>query len=259
MGCETISLDQYLPLKNVEKSDQFLHNIIEEIFSYTLTKCPDVRDLLNFYEEVSPNKLTNEFILKELSWIAYAEGFRYDILRRFWPKIVDAFYDFNVIEVAFFCNDLDIQVEDICRLSGFKNPRKAKWCILNAIRILELDYELRDQGGLKGYFVNISKKKPTEIINEIPLILDTLKFKGIGKTTIFHLLKNVGVDIFKPDIHVCRILNKLGLVSSNPDISEVCEAMCTLASSYNMKLSEIDTLFFVYGKTTADSLPIRLL
>jgi thermostable 8-oxoguanine DNA glycosylase len=116
---------------------------------------------------------------------------------------------------------------------------------------------LREFGGLKGYFVNLSKLGIGEIVRLTPSILNQLKFKGIGQTTIFHLLKNMGIDIFKPDIHVCRILDRLGLIADGASIYEVCEAMRSLALSYNIKVSELDTLFFVYGKTNADFIPLN--
>ena len=254
MGCQTVNLDPYFPVEN-NRNVGNLRDVIDKVLFQALKECPDTLELMNFYGKLSPQNVTNESVLRELSWIAYAGGFRYDIIRKYWPKISEAFFGFDVTQVALLSKDLDKHAQSICQTSGFKNLRKAKWCILNAKRIMDLDHELEEQGGLRGYFVNISKMDIVEIINMAPSMLKNLKFKGIGRTTIFHLLKNVGIDIFKPDIHVCRILHKLGLISEKQSISEVCHAMCSLSLSYGIKVSELDTLFFVYGKTTADYIP----
>jgi 3-methyladenine DNA glycosylase Tag len=256
MGRSNGQLSQSLPLENNEVVSD-LHHVVENMLLHTLRECPDTLDLMNFYGDLKPENLTNDFILRELTWIAYAGGFRYDVVRKYWPKITNAFFKFDVMQVALLSGDLDKHAQDICQESGFKNLRKARWSILNAQRILELDCELREFGGLKGYFVNLSKLGIGEIVRLTPSILNQLKFKGIGQTTIFHLLKNMGIDIFKPDIHVCRILDRLGLIADGASIYEVCEAMRSLALSYNIKVSELDTLFFVYGKTNADFIPLN--
>lgn len=232
-----------------------VHNVVQNIINWVLKECPDAFDLISFYNSLSTKEITNREILAELSWIVYASGFRYDVIRKYWGRISEAFHKFEVSEVALLAENLEEHAKEVCCASGFKNLRKAKWCIQNAQRIVELDSELENKGGLKGYFVELSKIGTYELVNMTPLLLDELRFKGIGKTTIFHLLKNIGIDIFKPDIHVCRILSRLGLIDEqNASILDICEAMCSLSSYHGIKVSELDTLLFVYGKTTSDNI-----
>jgi 3-methyladenine DNA glycosylase Tag len=254
MGCQSAQLDNYFPLTTIQDFGN-LHDIIENILFYAMDKCPDTIEVMNFYRRLSPEKITDKFLLEELSWITYAGGFRYDVIRKYWPKITEAFSGFDVCKVSELYEDIDVQAKLICEKSGFRNITKAKWCIFNAQRIIQLDCEFRASGGLKGYFLQIARMDIRQIVENTPIFLNDLRFKGIGKTTIFHLLKNVGIDIFKPDIHVCRMLQKLGLVSKTSSILDICKAMYSLASSYDIKVSELDTLLFVYGKTTADRLP----
>jgi 3-methyladenine DNA glycosylase Tag len=254
MGCQSAQFDNYFQLTTIQDFGN-LHDVIENILFYAMDKCPDTIEVMNFYRRLSPEKITDKFLLEELSWITYAGGFRYDVIRKYWPKITEAFFDFDVSRVALLYEDLDAQAKVICEKSGFRNIAKAKWCIFNAQRIIQLDYELSEIGGLKGYFLQIAGMDIRQIVENKPIFLNDLKFKGIGKTTIFHLLKNMGIDIFKPDIHVCRMLQKLGLISKTSSILDICEAMHSLASSYDIKVSELDTLLFVYGKTTSDNVP----
>lgn len=92
-----------------------------------------------------------------------------------------------------------------------------------------------------------SESEILEVLTEI------FREKGYNVYNI-HLLKNVGIDIFKPDIHVCRILDYLGLIDKQKaSILDITEAMRSLSSSQGIKVSELDTLLFVYGKTAVDN------
>lgn len=245
--------------EDIESLKTKIRTIVEYLLEYTSAKCPELNELFEFYNDIRPERLTNRRIFAELSWIVYSSGFRFDIVKKYWSSLRDAFREFNVLEVAQWSNDLGVRARRICRKSGFKNQKKARWCIENAKRVVDLDHEMRHLGGLKGYFVETSKKDSFELVNSVPMIIQDLGFKGIGKTTIFHLLKNVGIDIFKPDIHVRRILARLGLIEGEQvSAIEICMAMSLLSWVSDMKLSELDTLLFVYGKATGDNLSISL-
>lgn len=228
---------------------------MEQIYNYATSKSSDIKRIMQFYYDLSPCKVTNRDLLSELCWIVYSSGFRFEVISRYWPSIRRAYTYFDVGRVASFTEDLELHANRICLESGFRNLKKAKWCIQNAQRIIELDEEMENTGGLRGYFIEISKREPMEIVNLTPILVEELRFKGIGETTIFHLMKNIGIDIFKPDIHVRRVLAKLGLTDGeNAPAQDVCKAMLFLSSASGMKIVELDTLLFIFGKLTSDSI-----
>lgn len=256
-SCLSNFTDSFLDYSDVESLETKIRTIVKYLLEYTLEKCPELNELFEFYSDIRPEKLTNRRIFAELSWIVYSSGFRFDIVKKYWSSIREAFHEFNVPEVAQWFNDLGAQARRICRKSGFRNQKKAKWCIENAKIIIELDDKMEHLGGLKGYFVETSKMDAFELVKSVPIIIQDLGFKGIGKTTVFHLLKNVGIDIFKPDIHVRRILARLGLVQcEHASTTEICTAMSFLSWVSDMKIRELDTLLFVYGKITGDNIQI---
>jgi 3-methyladenine DNA glycosylase Tag len=258
MGFQTVESFPTIRGKTYDFNDA--QNAVQKIISWVLKECPDATELISYYNNLSPTRVSNKDILAELSWIVYASGFRFDVIRRYWRRISEAFHEFDVVQVALLSEDLEKHAQDICCRSGFKNYRKAKWCIQNAQRIMELDREMKQKGGLRGYFVELSTIDTLELVKLAPSLLEKLRFKGIGTTTIFHLMKNVGIDIFKPDIHVCRILGRLGLINQEKaSILDICQAMLFLSSKYGIRISELDTLLFVYGKTTADNVSLGIL
>jgi len=226
---------------------------LNHMISYTLKKCPEAAEVLRYYNELHVENVTNKQIFAELTWIVYCSGFRFDVIRKYWPSIKKSFRGFEIAEIAFSQYEPEDQARRICQISRFRNFRKALWCIQNARRIIEVDQERRRFGGLKAYLWEISQKSPLDLVSSTPAIIEELKFKGIGQTTIFHFLKNIGINIFKPDIHVRRILSDLRLIADE-DVSprKICWAMSFLSSISGISISELDTLLFLYGKTSHD-------
>ena len=226
---------------------------VEHILTYVLERSPEAPTILKFYGNLSIIEMTNSNILAELCWIVYSSGFRYDIVKKYWGSLKEAFRQFDVVEVASLYENMNTEAKRICSDSGFRNLRKATWCIQNAKRIIELDYEKKHLGGLKGYFLAISKRNHFELVQLAPSLVQELRFRGIGNTTIFHLMKNVGIDIFKPDIHVRRILTGLGLIDDEYSSAiEICRSMLFLSSLTGIRVAELDTLLFLYGRMTDD-------
>lgn len=247
------SLD--FPPIDIEKNF-YGYQTIQEIISLALSRYPDVSQMLRCYDSVDTTKLTNNRILAEVSWIIYSSGFKFDIIQRYWQRISEAFQGFDVMQVAQLSDSIEIHASEICFKSGFKNKRKALWCIENAQRIIDLEEKFSDDGGLKGYFLELSHFDTPDLVRMAPSVLQELRFKGIGNITIFHLMKNLGLDVFKPDIHVCRLLERVGLISSSSTILEIYSVMSAVARANRLKVKELDTLLFMYGKITSDQIPI---
>lgn len=230
---------------------------VKRLAEFTLEKCPGTVEMMEFYNSLSPERITERSIFEESCWIIYSSGFSYDIVRKYWPHLKNAFHEFEVVKVAHWNRNLELWAQHICVKSGFSNLRKAIWCIQNAKRLIYLESEMSDLGGLKGYFKHISQNNLRDITNLAPYVVQELGFKGIGGTTIFHLMKNIGIRVFKPDIHLRRILTKLGLiVNEKAPTPEICEAMLFLSSAANIDVSDLDTLLFNFGRTTNDCIEL---
>ena len=82
-------------------------SLMRQIFSYTLKEYPETKDLLRFYNSLSLERVTNQHILTELSWVVYSSGFRYDIVKKYWPAITEAFQSFEVAKVAHLIEEIE--------------------------------------------------------------------------------------------------------------------------------------------------------
>jgi len=232
-----------------------IRDAVECMLEYVLARLPEARAMLQYYNSLNPMKITNTKVLEEVGWVVYSSGFRYDVVKKYWHAISQAFHGFEIAEVASLYEDMEGEASRICRECGFNNMRKAMWCIQNARRIIELDSEKRTQGGLAAYLMELSGKSTYDLVRLAPFLVEELRFKGIGSTTIFHLMKNLGIDVFKPDIHVRRTLVKLGLThEEDASTVDICHAMLLLSQASQMRIIELDTLLFEYGRISGDAL-----
>jgi len=239
--------------KRMAISESQAHKIIYHVYRYVLKESPETKNMLDHYDGLSLENLSDSYIFRELCWVIYCSGFRFDIVKKYWPSLSKGYCFFDVHKVASFLSDIENHAYEICRISGFNNLKKAKWCIQNAQRIIELNHEKGDFGGLKGFFRHISLKEPFELVEFAPILVKDLKFKGIGNTTIFHLLKNFGINIFKPDIHVRRFLANIGLIKNDNSLfKDICSAMQYLSDCTGLNIIELDTLLFNYGRIAKD-------
>ena len=231
-------------------------NLVDDLLSVALEKRPDVIEMFSYYRSLSPSRLNERRFFTEVCWIGYSSGFRYDIVRKYWPKIREALYDFDVHRVAADVIEIRDAEERICEVSGFRNRSKASWCVVNAKRITDLEEDWKGIGGIKGFFEKLARDSLVNQVRSAPTTVQELGLKGIGETTIFHLMKNVGVDVFKPDIHIRRLLARMGLVSSETaPIEQVCRAMTFLSEASGYRVTQIDTILFAYGMGVGDFLP----
>lgn len=73
------------------------------------------------------------------------------------------------------------------------------------------------------------------------------KLKWMGVALVCEYLKGVGIDIIKPDQHVCRIIGRLGYSKHNPaTVQEALDVCKTIADEYDLSQAAVDTVFWQY-------------
>lgn len=147
-------------------------------------------------ENVLNTDFTEKAFYREMAWVVLNTGFKEEIIRRCFGKIEFAFFDWD--------QSLIFENEALCvqkALSVFNSRSKIN-SILENIRKVQLE-------GFDN-FKNRLLKDPLVTASEL---------KFIGEVTAFHLIKNLGIDIAKPDRHLIRIAEQLGV----NDVQFLCE------------------------------------
>ncbi|HEV8620105.1 MAG TPA: hypothetical protein VGQ79_03680 [Nitrospiraceae bacterium] len=143
------------------------------------------------------DRIDESEFLRQSAWTVLSAGFRETVVRRLFVPICDAFLGLQSAAV--------IQANRLgCRraaLAVFNNHRKVD-------AILDIACVVADSG-----FEVIRRRIQEEDVR----FLQTLPY--IGSITAFHLAKNLGLPVVKPDRHLQRIAKAAGFSSPR----EMCE------------------------------------
>jgi hypothetical protein len=175
-------------------------------------------DEVDWQSEIRFAHLTESSFLAEYAWVVFSSGFRESILRRKFPELRRAFLGFTSATTI-------AQRRAQCRrdaLSIFGHQGKVT-AILDLCKRVQADGfdHLRAQLELRG----------VEFIDELPFM---------GPATSYHLAKNIGLDVVKPDRHLVRIAKALGYASPY----DLCVSIRDLVGD---ALSVIDIVIWRYA------------
>lgn len=171
-------------------------------------------DDITWAEELAHVRHDAGYILREGAWVIINSGFRFQVARRLWPGLRDAFHDFDVARVdAACCTSTALTV--------LNHPGKIG-------AIIELAVELRREG-------------PAPILAHAKTPMKLTRLPWIGRITCWHLAKVLGADVVKPDVHLQRAAAAAHMGAT----LELCEI---IRAGTAHRLAVIDTILWRYGE-----------
>lgn len=136
----------------------------------------------------SLDNLSESEFLQELAWVVVCSGMREAVVRRLFPRLSLAFKHWESAGVI-------VGDRDNCRTEGLSvfNHRAKIEAILSACERVEAMGFLAIMEAIKDGGVGI-----------------LMQFDFIGPVTCYHLAKNIGLQVVKPDRHLVRIAKAAG-------------------------------------------------
>jgi len=180
------------------------------------------------------------FFYKKLVETIHVGGYKVSILRNRWTDIEKAFANYDVNKVSQYTD------EDLKKMMNnsklIRNRRKLKACIENA-KIMK---EISTQYSSFGKYLDQKKSDFKELKEEL-----IERFYYLGDILALEYLKEIGIDTIKPDVHVVRVMHRLGLIDSermsSENIDKVIEVANEMGQLTREKLNVIDAIFWIYG------------
>ncbi|MCB0713829.1 MAG: hypothetical protein KDD67_15990 [Ignavibacteriae bacterium] len=161
-------------------------------------------DEIDWQYTVSLEHLTEDVFLREAAWVILSSGMREAVVRKKFPLISQAFFHWEDIEAI-------VEHQEFCcstALQYFNNPAKINAIVSIALHIRDHSFHC---------VLEALVDKGIEYLQDFPFI---------GPVTSYHLAKNIGFPLAKPDRHLCRIANELGydcVQTLCSDISDLTE------------------------------------
>lgn len=173
---------------------------------------------IDWQHNLALESITESSFLREAAWVILSAGMREQVIRDKFPAISIAFGNWaTAADIVSHQNE--------CRrraIAVFANKRK----IDSIIRIAEEVFE-------KGFrnVLDLLWQRGVDYLFGLPYM---------GPATSFHLAKNLGLPVVKPDRHLCRVAKMAGYCSP--------ELMCKeIARIVGDKLAVIDLVIWRYA------------
>ena len=173
---------------------------------------------VDWQDQLCFSRITETDFLREAAWVILSSGMREAVVRKKFVGVTAAFRHWesaqDIVENNSECQNNALKV--------FAHPRKISAILSVAERVHEHGYpkiydHIRDNG------------------------VDYLQqFDFIGPVTRYHLAKNIGLDVVKPDRHLVRVAE----AASYADPHALCEA---IANETGDKLSVIDIVIWRFA------------
>ena len=178
---------------------------------------------VDWQSDLDFERTTETDFLREAAWVVLSSGFRESVVRQYFQRISKAFLDWHSAEQINACREL-------CQnqaISVFGNRRKIE-------AITEIVKRVADDG-IDHVKMRI-RSCGVEYLQELP---------HIGPVTSYHLAKNLGLGVVKPDRHLVRVAH----ITGHGSPMEICSKV---AGTVGDSLAVIDLVFWRYATLDKD-------
>lgn len=136
--------------------------------------------------------------------------------------------------------DVDTMMRDNAII---KHKKKIEACIRNAEIFNDL---IQKHGSFASYLERFGDLQDKEVIETIRQ--DLRRFAYIGPVTAYHVMLDLGFDVWKPDRVMCRILERLGLISDTKNIDQAVDVGREFVKHVSEPIRYIDIVMVKYGQ-----------
>jgi len=145
------------------------------------------------------DEVTERGLLRECAWVILSSGMRESVVRKKFPHISEAFFQWSSAEEIVWHHEQCVS----SAFALFRHKGKIEAIAQCALIIHE-----------KG-FVSLRNELTSNPIDALQ------QFPYIGPATSYHVAKNIGFSVAKPDRHLCRFAELSGYESP----SDLCKAL----------------------------------
>lgn len=168
---------------------------------------------IHWAEDLARVKPDAHYVVAEGAWVVLNSGFRFTVAQKLWPRLREAFHNFQPVEVDASC------------LPAARLVLGHEGKLAAMVRLAEI---VRSEGVEK--ILEDAKDPPK--LRRLPYI---------GAITCWHLAKVLGVDVVKPDVH----LQRAAAAARFPSALALCEVIRDVSGN---RLTVVDSVLWRYGQ-----------
>ena len=208
----------------------------------------DIQAELDKYESFKNRSLSDNQYFDIIVFVVFYSGFkaatvtsRTDIIRKYFPswEIVSEYTDDNIHQML---HDPEM----------IRSRAKIKACITNAKKIGEL---VKQYGSVKQYIDCFDALSSSENLIRLKRDLQN-RFAYLGDVTTYHFMTDIGMPVLKPDLVICRLFTRLGLIDNRSKIQQAVTHGIRFAEATGLPIRYIDIVLVSYGQVQSMELGI---
>lgn len=201
-----------------------------------------IEDIL-VQREREPSKVSDKDLFKECAWAIYNTRTPYDAVTKIWPDVEEAFlsWDYDLV-----CQSIDEVRTAATRIRIWNSVRKAEATMAIALWMHDNGWASIRKRLLDG----LTQDEQGNFLPRHELIAYLDRLPMIGETNAIFILKNVGYDVAKPDIHLTSQAPKFGYAADEKGVQQFAADISQLVLE---RISAVDTVLW-----WADKLKVNL-
>jgi len=202
--------------------NRFMRNRIKIVDLYLKAKEAIIKEgfaeEVDWQNDIQFSQINESYFLKEAAWVVLSSGMKESVIRKKFPSVSTAFYYWR---------------------SSKRIVKNRKKCRMRALMVFRHEQKI-------NAIINIAKKISTYGFDSLKICIRNEGIKFIqtmpymGPATSYHLAKNIGLDVVKPDRHLLRI----AAVTGYADPQHLCE---DISISVGDRISVVDLVIWRYA------------
>lgn len=184
-------------------------------------------DEIDWQSNIDFNEVDERTFLGEFAWVVLSSGMRERVVRNLFGEISRCFYDWISAKII-------VEHKNEClreALRYFNNKPKMNAIVEAASKIIDVGFDK---------FKDYISRDPIKRLQELSYI---------GPVTVFHLAKNIGLNVAKPDRHLVRIANLEGYA----DVQIFCHDIAEMSGD---SIPVVDIVYWRFATIEKDYLNI---
>jgi len=162
---------------------------------------------VDHFRQLKFDQVDGSFFFQEYAHCVYASGFKWAYVNMYWPELTQAYRDWDYMEVCKYAPEVRVRALEIINY-----PKKVDAILSCASRLKSRGWE-----DFKHW------------LETMDLLVTPGKLGYIGPATRYHLARNIGADVAKPDRYMLDLANEYGYPRTDAGVQALAKRISQLS------------------------------
>lgn len=238
-----------MPLKPFPYTDVFAA-IEQQVIALGSERLPreQVTNQLDKFKRFASREMSDAAYFRTLVFVAFYSGFKAATVTRK-RKVIERHFPGWEVVAGYGEADIDRILNDPEMIA---HDSKVKACVTNARTFRDL---VGRYGSFKAF---LDQHLPSDSFEDLMLLKELLQttFAYLGGVTVYHFMTDIGLNVLKPDLVICRLFHRLGLLDNEDQLLKSIMEGRRFAAATGLPIRYIDIVLVSFGQVASPDLGI---